>query len=190
MKTSKLFAGLGVVMALGVACVPLSSYAETDGSVDIKVEVGSTASITVTPSTTSAIALNQNAKKEDGLNHVVTATGNSGLGYTITLADADTDTALNRMSGSSADGTNKIPAITGASGIASFTAGTAAWGYRVGTSGNWKGVPASSAPVQIATNSTSTDLTATVYYGFATGATQVSGTYQDTVVYHVSANTN
>ncbi|MBR2600852.1 hypothetical protein IKE07_01815 [Candidatus Saccharibacteria bacterium] len=105
-------------------------------------------------------------------------------GYTITLKDGDTDTSL-------VSGTNSIPAVGTVSDNA-IEAGSAAWGYKVGsTASTWLAVPASTASAASikADGSAGADgETTEVYYAVSTAANQATGTYTDTIVYTATTN--
>ena len=79
----------------------------------------------------------------------------------------------------------RYPIIRGA-GTTTITAGTSAWGYRVGSNTNWLAVPISTgaAATIASSNSYSSSAQATkIYYGVASSSSQAAGTYTDTVVY-------
>lgn len=131
-----------------------------------------------TVASSSAWKLNQNSVKEGGdFASTVTIYTNAASGYTLTVKDADANNAL-------VAGENSIPAI--ADGETKLEAGTSAWGYRVGTTGDWLAMPISTGTAgTIGTeNTNTTDGTEyTVQYGVATASDQAAGTYTDQIVY-------
>ncbi len=106
----------------------------------------------------------------------ITVYTNAVAGYTLTLIDGDTTNALE-------NGSNTIPATS----ATSLTAGTPAWGYKVGsTATDWLAVPISSGTAaDIKTDGASVQggEATEVYYGVATAAAQATGSYTDTIVY-------
>ncbi len=124
-----------------------------------------------------------NAVVEGGtFKSTITVYTNNASGYTLTMKDADTNTALTKEAGVT------IPATS----ATTLTPGTAAWGYRVGTSGDWLAVPASDAQTPAAINSLNTKTSGghatTVEYGVATAADQATGIYSDTIIYTATTN--
>ena len=106
----------------------------------------------------------------------ITVYTNAAAGYTLTLKDSDATNALT-------NGANSIPATESTT----LTAGTAAWGYKVGSAAtDWLAVPVSTgAAADIKTDGASVQggEATEVYYGVATAATQATGPYTDTIVY-------
>ena len=119
----------------------------------------------------------------DTFKSTITVYTNASAGYTLTMKDSDTTVALTHTNGS-----DTIPATA----ATTLTAGTAAWGYRVGTSGDWLAVPASDAASDASIKATSAKTSGgdatTVEYGVATAADQATGVYTDTIVYTATTN--
>jgi hypothetical protein len=131
----------------------------------------------------------------------VTVSTNDSSGYTLTLADTDTNTNL-------VSGGNNIAASAGTQGSPVTPEVTNTWGYAVQSLGGFNGsgygdassaavsgtlkfagVPSSASPNTIKTTSgvASSDTT-TVYYAVAVDAAQASGTYTDSVTYTATTN--
>lgn len=124
----------------------------------------------------------------------VTVNTNSSTGWTLTLADNDTNTDL-------VSGANTFTAHAGT--FASPTAlANNTWGYRIVGAGGfgggaytgetnngsststWAGVASSASPVQIkSSGGVATNDTTTVWYGVKATSSQPSGVYTDTVTY-------
>ena len=105
----------------------------------------------------------------------ITIYTNNASGYSLTMKDGDTNNAL-------VNGSNSIPATS----ATTLSEGTAAWGYRVGTSGNWLAVPISTdTAATIGSENVKTDdgTEYTVEYGVATAGDQATGVYTDTIIY-------
>ena len=200
---TKIIAGLGVVAGLGIAALPLSSYAANPQNVLVSVTIEPTAG-TVEPLCNNSTAP---VEGSGGAGETITTDtcailGSSNAGINITIQDSDATTALTYSS-------YTIPAIpvtaelTDAlfaySNISSINAGAGGWGYNfavVGTnitssSANWNGVPAYNSPTTIASSTSSTTATAlttgsNIKFRAVTPTTQAPGTYTDTVILTVT----
>ena len=189
-KMSKAIAVLGVVAGLGVAALPLSSYAADEpysqsASADVQVEVGGAISIS-TDATDGKVDL-----EEITLNNVsttkdlkVTVSSNSEVGYGLTIkaltANAEGNGVLTNENGDTI------------SSSANIAGGTSAWGYRLanaeaeGGYGAWTAV--TGAPEEIHAHTAAAgdaemeDVT-TVNFGASANSTQQQGTYKGTVVF-------
>lgn len=121
-KMSKAIAVLGVVAGLGVAALPLSSYAAsaTPASVTAVAEVGDSISITVASDTVTMTNVKANEEVNEKSTNVTIQT-NAADGYSVNIKDADTELALKTTDGS---GT--------ATGIAAGVPqkGKNAWGFK------------------------------------------------------------
>ena len=118
----------------------------------------------------------------NGFGSTITVYTNCSAGYTLTLKDADTTTALTNANG------DTIAAGT------SITAGTANWAYKIlSQDGTAVTTPAYAAiaastgdAAQIAQTSSETTTSgsvSTVAYGVSTSNAQPTGVYADTIVY-------
>jgi len=185
---SKVIAGLGVVAGLGVAALPLSSYAAFD-TAQITAEVGGAISIevtgnkaSVTPPSGVTIAdnevylapVNGGAIAEGAA--TVKVSGNAASGYTLSIKDSDSQTAL-----VSAD--NHVIAA----GVPDQ--GSSAWGYKSGTATGYTAITATDVTIKttdtaIAEGGDSTDVT----FGVSVSADQEAGTYKGGVIFTAVAN--
>jgi L,D-peptidoglycan transpeptidase YkuD (ErfK/YbiS/YcfS/YnhG family) len=129
----------------------------------------------------------------------VTVSTNDSAGYTLTLGETTSATALT-------SGGNTIAASSGSQ--ASPVAETASsWGYRVDSLGGFGAGPTSAASNQaisstkfaaipasgspntlVTTSSTASGATTTVWYGLAVNTSVPSGTYSNSVTYTATAN--
>lgn len=219
-KTTKVIAALGVVAGLGVAALPAFTYAaEVAGQVQIDVVVPDAIAMTIegnndttlggvsvfTPATATEIGdydttdgtaydaanlqtsgskteLLPNAVSNDATFKSVITVFTNASGYSLVLEDGDDNNAL-------VNGSATIPATS----TTTLTAGTSAWGYKVGSSAtDWLAVPVNGSAANIKANgqSVATGDETEVYYGVATSATQAAGTYTDTVVYTATSTNN
>lgn len=127
-KMTKTIAALGVVAGLGVAALPLSSYAaevtntgatSANADVTFSATVGNSISITAADDTVAVTDVIANQEVKEGSTTVKIATNNA-TGYQLQIKDKDSDLALK-------------PASTGTTeGIAAGvpTKGTNAWGFK------------------------------------------------------------
>lgn len=200
-KMSKAIAVLGVVAGLGVAALPLSSYAAntSTATADVQVKVGGAISMTVDNGAGSGaknlvdfgdVKLN-NAPVAKGLKVTVStneAAGDDGQGYSLSMTTTTANNALVN------DNHIELPA-----GVP--TQDKSAWGYAVGTAANqnftdltgWAAVPSlgSTAAVINANGSIAAGETASdnyVYFGVSTSGTQAEGTYKGSVIFTATAN--
>lgn len=129
----------------------------------------------------------------------VSVSTNNALGYTLTLADNDTNTNL-------VNGANNIAAHAGTQASPTALANNT-WGYRIVSVGGfgagaysaetdnasststWAGVPSSVSPNTIKTTATTASAdTTTVWYGVKATTSIPNGVYTDTVTYTATTN--
>lgn len=189
-KMTKTIAALGVVAGLGVAALPLSSYA-AQREVEISANVLSAIAVSTdaegeTSTTKGTLNLGDvtPGSSEATKDLAVTVSTNSTTGYTLTLKDAATDASL-------MNGANKIPAG------ATVGQGETAWGVRGAADGNsdldeetWVAVPASNKTALTIRNKDAGALegnaeTTSVTFGVsvADDGNTPAGTYTSTVIF-------
>lgn len=180
-----------------VLIVPLSVSAVTEDTI-INANLNSVISIT-TSGTVDINIIPTSAGAMSSASDTVTVDTNDENGFTMTLANIDTDTDLE-------NGTDVIPAHSGTQASPTTLANNT-WGYRVDGIGgfgagptsaetdvassaySWAGVPSSASPNTIKTTATTAaGDTTTVWYGTMADTTNPSGTYTDTVVYSAVTN--
>lgn len=192
-KMSKAIAALGVVAGLGVAALPLSSYAtpgiEAEKNVTAQAVVGDSIAISVDKATVAMNNVMANQEVNEASTNVTVQTNNVD-GYKLEIKDADTTTALKTTDGSgTAAG---IPA-----GVPEK--GENYWGFKASTSaanvtlasgaGNYRGIKTN--PLQIATKSSASAAEGdviTLTFGVTIDTTIAAGTYQDEVMIIVTTN--
>lgn len=148
-KMSKAVAVLGVVAGLGVAAMPLSTYALTAQSEDtiIQATVKDTIALVVEANATDAAAFDAATNTltlsdnlivngpvaSKSVDAVVYANGTTG--YTLSIAAKDGNTDMVSTTDSTTN-TSKIPAAT------SFGNGTKGWGFRIATdaANTWRSI--------------------------------------------------
>lgn len=189
-KTTKFIAALGVVAGIGVAALPLTSYA-TEQHLAITATVDS--SISLALSGTNNLTVGSNAVNLDTASTTASVTTNSLKGYTLSVTDKDTVTDLTHTTQSD----KKIAAQDGTP-----TAGTSTWAVQAGgnytgmTSGldtNWKAMPAKGGTALVIKNSGAVTAAinqdqTTLKYGVATAANQESGEYTNEITFTATVN--
>lgn len=178
-KYAKIMATFGVLAGLGVASLPLATFAANTSETTVKVTVQEGISIANDNSTANA---GSKAPGETGsATSNLTAATNNAAGLKITVKDKDNDTSLRdaTITGSTA-GVDFIP--TGTSG-----AGT--WSLKGGDLVAETAMVKDSEPALVVKNTTgpSTEAVA-MTYRVVPGAAQRQGTYEDVIVYTVTKN--
>lgn len=206
LKTSKVLVALGVVAGLGVAALPLSSYAaiaddSKESTVQLEIEESLTLDLVGTTAGSADVDFGKISLDADPVDKDLTATvkTNSASGYKLTLQDKDTDNALVNTT----DNTKTIDAGTPAKGVS-------AWGFKTGTittAGTnsaaaftgYTEVPTSDGTAAVIVNSDGPSKvdattpanngdTAVITFGVSASSAQAAGTYNDIVVVTASAN--
>lgn len=177
-KMTKTIAALGVVAGLGVAAMPLSSYAlEDTETVNLTVEVGQSIEITAKETTVDLGEATSSKMAEGGT--IITVHTNNERGYTATIkADGS------RLTGTT-DSSNLIPA-SGSSVVP--TNGTSAWGYKIGSITDY--IAATTTPQEFADTSAVSAQAGDKYdLGFAVSVApnQAADTYKGSVTLTATA---
>lgn len=175
-KISKTVAVLGVVAGLGVAALPISTYAANPETVNLNVKVVDKIELNADRTTANINATNgaDVTGQEDTVTLTV-KTGNS-KGYTLNAKTGNTDLA---------DGSgNSIPA--GAPLV-----GSSLWGMKGGNQvfQNYTGLQTTDQLVKKTTIAPTSGEDATaVTFGVTTATNQAAGTYTGTAVFTATAN--
>lgn len=198
MKSAKIIATLGVAAGLGVALLPLATYAvdpsdATEGTV-VKVKVSDSIAVEVTAEnytdSTNAIVVAQGEENVNGLIHTVNVKGNTRNDYNLYVSGKDGKTDLQHKQVTGA----KIPTLS--ADAENLTAGS--WGYQYSGidnetyNGTWKKVQGSvgaAAAIHTAGSARTGnyDENYKVKYGVKAAPNQLSGEYEATVVYTATA---
>lgn len=191
---TKVLAAVAVVAVAGAYVVPMVAGA---ADTTINSNINSVISLFTTSGTVNVDVIPTAAGAQTVAKDVVTVSTNAP-GYTLTLADKDTNTSL-------VSGGNTIAAASGTQTTPlALTAGT--WGYRVDNVGGfgagptgalasqplstlkYAGVPTSASPNTLKDTSVSASGDTTdVWYSVAANTSQASGLYTDTVTYTATA---
>jgi hypothetical protein len=187
------------VSMLAIAFLPVVvSAASTSANTIINASIDAVISMTTASPVTVSLTPTPGGVVSSSSDTVSVSTNNS-TGYTLTLADNDTDTNL-------VNGANNIAAHAGTQASPTALANNT-WGYRVDGVGGfgagptsaeanngssstlWAGMPSSASPNTLkTTSSTATNDTTTVWYGVRVNTSLPSGTYTDTVTYTATTN--
>lgn len=193
-KIAKSMAILGVVAGLGVAALPLSTYAAPaegsvrSGDVTVRVTVDSSLAVSSSESDINLGTINSGTPVREGTTDV-TVSGSAQLNWELRIEDKDDNNALTLTNTdgtimSDAGSTQKIPA-------AAPVKGTSAWGFKGGDVTAFEEVPVAGAGVKIASGTFAAGVTeadpgtdtTTVTFGVSAGTGLEDGTYKDTVVF-------
>ncbi len=189
-NTTKIVAALGVVAGLGVAALPMSSYAATvTDSTDVLVtaEIKDVISLSVD---TEKLELGTVIPGGDYKSGDVTATVsmNSDVKtYNLMIQGTNGDTAMSQVDA----GGVKLPGAKTIATGTTLSGATSAWAYHT-TSGTWTEIPATATSVFGAAHTLATDVTeeATVLsFGVYAANGQEAGTYQGSVTLTATADT-
>ena len=186
-KYTKIVATLGVITGLGIASLPLATFAAPiplDGSVPssqnvvVQLTVGDAVAVAVDSNNINAGNVSPNQTKN--VSTTVSYATNHNTGMTLTVKDLDEDTDMTAgLSGSPVAGTNVISAGTNGN-----VAGTGNWSIKGGLlTSPTAMVKQSQTALKVQESNAPVNTTVNVDYDFSTGASQLPGTYQDTIVY-------
>ena len=186
-KYTKIVATLGVITGLGIASLPLATFAAPiplDGSVPssqnvvVQLTVGDAVAVAVDSNNVNAGNVSPNQTKN--VSTTVLYATNHNTGMTLTVKDLDEDTDMTAgLSGSPVAGTNVISAGTNGN-----VAGTGNWSIKGGLlTSPTAMVKQSQTALKVQESNAPVNTTVNVDYDFSTGASQLPGTYQDTIVY-------
>lgn len=186
-KYTKIVATLGVITGLGIASLPLATFAAPiplDGSVPssqnvvVQLTVGDAVAVAVDSNNVNAGNVSPNQTKN--VSTTVSYATNHNTGMTLTVKDLDEDTDMTAgLSGSPVAGTNVISAGTNGN-----VAGTGNWSIKGGLlTSPTAMVKQSQTALKVQESNAPVNTTVNVDYDSSTGASQLPGTYQDTIVY-------
>ena len=186
-KYTKIVATLGVITGLGIASLPFATFAAPiplDGSVPssqnvvVQLTVGDAVAVAVDSNNVNAGNVSPNQTKN--VSTTVSYATNHNTGMTLTVKDLDEDTDMTAgLSGSPVAGTNVISAGTNGN-----VAGTGNWSIKGGLlTSPTAMVKQSQTALKVQESNAPVNTTVNVDYDFSTGASQLPGTYQDTIVY-------
>lgn len=180
-KITKTIAALGVVAGLGVAALPLASYAadtETSKDLTVSAQIGETLSVTLNHNSVTLKPTNGGAvvdTTQETQTVVATVTTNNLHGYTLKLADTDTDYALTNEDG------EKIAAGTPAQN-------QSLWGVAFNGAGTYTALSADGFSRSEADATANNGETTNIDFAVSASPSQASGTYTNAMTVTVTAN--
>lgn len=186
-KYSKIVATLGIVTGLGIASLPLATFAAPlplDGSiptsqnVTVKLTVGDAVAVAVDNNNVNAGNTSPNQHRT--ATSTVSYATNHGTGMTLTVKDADNNTSMTAgLSGTPVPGTNVIEAGTNGN-----IAGSGKWSIKGGLLTNPTAmVKSNETALKVQESNSPVNADVNVTYDISTGAAQLAGSYEDTIVY-------
>ncbi len=186
-KIGKAAMALGVVAALGVAALPLSTYAAVEADIPVSVQVPQATVITDPddPTTTGEVSPNALDFVFDGttigstltLPLHISGTTTAAAGFSVSMSTTGAQTALVKTD----DGTQMIPTGGGAATLATNT-----WGYRDG--GNYIPVQPLATPATVFATADAGAANKTLTFGVNVDATKPAGTYTNTLRITIAHN--
>lgn len=184
---TKAIAALGVVAGLGVAALPLSSYAAETGPVKVTATVDNTISVTANDTEVNLGTVMPNGPVSSASTSVTVATTNE-TGYTLVVKDSDENIGLYKTN---ADGSLNMTAGQFIEAGAPAK-GSTAWGVRADATKAFQGVTAySGAGIELkktTTSATTAGDTTDVEFGVSVATGFTNGTYEGAVVFVATAN--
>ena len=174
-KVTKTIAALGVVAGLGVAALPLASYAADTQNIAVQATIGETLSVEAPTVATVELTPTNGAAAVEGSSSVTVKT-NHLTGFTLNIKDSDSDTGLTGTGGTIAAGTTLDGSVS-------------AWAYKGGDKVAYTAI--TEADVALKTTSAPTAAageTVEITFGVAADADQAAGTYTGGVTVTAVAN--
>ena len=179
-KYAKIMATFGVLAGLGVASLPLATFAANNSETTVKVTVQE--GISIANDNATADAGNKTPGEAGSATSNLTAATNNAAGLKITVKDKDEDTSL-RAAGITGS-------VAGVDFIPTAASGTGSWSLKGGDLvADTAMVPQSHTTGLVVKNTSgpSTEAVA-MTYRIEPGAAQRQGTYEDVIVYTVTKN--
>ena len=190
-KYAKIVATLGVITGLGIASLPVATFAAPialDGSVPatqnvvVQLTVGDAVAVSADNGTANGgnAAPNQAKNATSGISYATNAA--NGMVVNVNDVDEDTNMTVSGHTGTVA-GTDVI-----AAGTTGSTAGSGSWSIKGGLlTADTAMVKQSETALKVAESNGPVNTNLNMTYNIATGGSQLPGTYQDTIVYTVVA---
>lgn len=190
-KYAKIVATLGVITGLGIASLPVATFAAPialDGSVPatqnvvVQLTVGDAVAVSADNGTANGgnAAPNQAKNATSGISYATNAA--NGMIVNVKDVDEDTNMTVSGHTGTVA-GTDVI-----AAGTTGSTAGSGSWSIKGGVlTADTAMVKQSETALKVAESNGPVNTNLNMTYNIATGGSQLPGTYQDTIVYTVVA---
>ena len=189
-KYVKIVATLGVITGLGIASLPVATFAApialgstpSTQNVVVQLTVGDAVAVSADNGTANGgnAAPNQAKNATSGISYATNAA--NGMVVNVKDVDEDTNMTVSGHTGTVA-GTDVI-----AAGTTGSTAGSGSWSIKGGLlTADTAMVKQSETALKVAESNGPVNTNLNMTYNIATGGSQLPGTYQDTIVYTVVA---
>lgn len=185
-KYSKIVATLGVITGLGIASLPLASFAApiplvdgTPKTTNVKVQLTVGDAVAIAIDSNDANAGNAAPNQTKSATSTISYATNKATGMILSVKDQDISTDMTAGHTGTVAGTDVI-----AAGTQGAVAGQGQWSIKGGLfSADTAMVKFNETALKIAESSAPINTDVTVTYNISTGASQLPGTYEDTIIY-------
>ena len=185
-KYSKIVATLGVITGLGIASLPLASFAApiplvdgTPKTTNVKVQLTVGDAVAIAIDSNDANAGNAAPNQTKSATSTISYATNKATGMILSVKDQDISTDMTAGHTGTVAGTDVI-----AGGTQGAVAGQGQWSIKGGLfSADTAMVKFNETALKIAESSAPINTDVTVTYNISTGASQLPGTYEDTIIY-------
>lgn len=185
-KYAKIVATLGVITGLGIASLPLASFAApiplvdgTPKTTNVKVQLTVGDAVAIAIDSNDANAGNAAPNQTKSATSTISYATNKATGMILSVKDQDISTDMTAGHTGTVAGTDVI-----AAGTQGAVAGQGQWSIKGGLfSADTAMVKFNETALKIAESSAPINTDVTVTYNISTGASQLPGTYEDTIIY-------
>ena len=188
-KYAKIVATLGVITGLGIASLPVATFAapialgSTPSTQNVVVQLTVGDAVAVSADNGTANGGNAAPNQAKNATSSISYATNAANGMIVNVNDVDEDTNMTAGHTGTVAGTNVI-----AAGTTGATAGSGTWSVKGGLlTADTAMVKRSENALKVAETSGPVNISLNMTYDIATGGSQLPGTYQDTIVYTVVA---
>lgn len=188
-KYAKIVATLGVITGLGIASLPVATFAapialgSTPSTQNVVVQLTVGDAVAVSADNGTANGGNAAPNQAKNATSSISYATNAANGIIVNVNDVDEDTNMTAGHTGTAAGTDVI-----AAGTTGATAGSGTWSVKGGLlTADTAMVKQSETALKVAESNGPVNTNLNMTYNIATGGSQLPGTYQDTIVYTVVA---
>lgn len=188
-KYAKIVATLGVITGLGIASLPVATFAtpialgSTPSTQNVVVQLTVGDAVAVSADNGTANGGNAAPNQAKNATSSISYATNAANGMIVNVKDVDEDTNMTAGHAGTVTGTDVI-----AAGTTGSTAGSGTWSVKGGLlTADTAMVKQSETALKVAESNGPVNTNLNMTYNIATGGSQLPGTYQDTIVYTVVA---
>ena len=188
-KYAKIVATLGVITGLGIASLPVATFAapialgSTPSTQNVVVQLTVGDAVAVSADNGTANGSNAAPNQAKNATSSISYATNAANGMIVNVKDVDEDTNMTAGHAGTVTGTDVI-----AAGTTGSTAGSGTWSVKGGLlTADTAMVKQSETALKVAETTGPINTSLNMTYNIATGGAQLPGTYQDTIVYTVVA---